>query len=349
MRRSLPAVAVGFTLIIAWPAAASAFHEPKRWVFVIAAVLGAVLTLPRWKWTALPLLALTVVIPWRSPEAGLQAIAFAWALAAWPLLRIDQRVFTRVVGVAGAVVGVTVVLQALGLDVFAPAGLSARLSLYGTLGNPDFVASVLLPIVIILVRPLPDPLPTGERGTVLVLMVAALVLTRSFGTLLAALAAALVLLLLRRGKGALAMIAICALLIGGLLGRDAGQTLGGRRYLVNVALPHVLDAPLLGHGLGATVQAWPEWELSYWQARCPDAACVAADPQRRFAALQDHLHADWLEWLLERGVLGALALLLALGAPVFANWRKADPFLLAALAAVLARSFVDFPLPSLTT
>ena len=236
-----------------------------------------------------------------------------------------------------------VVLQALGLDVFAPAGLSARLSLYGTLGNPDFVASVLMPMVIILARPLPDPLPRGEREIEGVLIVAALVLTRSFGTLLAAFVALLVLLMFRRGKGALVMALIGALLMVGLVGRDADRAISGRQYLVAVALPHVLDAPLLGHGLGATVLAWPEWELAYWRARCPDAACVAADPQRRFAGLQDHLHADWLEWLLERGVLGTLALLLALVAPVIANREKSDPFILAALAAVLARSFVDFP------
>lgn len=130
----------------------------------------------------------------------------------------------------------------------------------------------------------------------------------------------------------------------GLVGRDLGQTIDGRRYLVSVALPHVADAPLLGHGVGSTVLAWPTWELSYWQARCPDAACVSADPQHAFAALQDHVHADWLEWLLERGVLGFLALLLAFSAPLLAAWRSEDPRLLAALSALLARSLVNFPL-----
>jgi len=349
VRRALPALAVAVTLITVWPAARSAFHEPKAWVFLGAAVLGAALTLPRWRWSALPLLALTVVQPWHSAEEGVMALAFAWALAAWPSLGIEARQFTRVVGLAAAGVGVIVVLQAIGLDVFSmagPQGLTSRLRLYGTLGNPDFVASVLLPIGLLSLslRQRGEGRGEGLLVPIVVLIVAALVLTRSFGTLLAALAAGVVLLLHRRGQGVLAVLGLSALLVVGLLGRDAGRTLAGRRYLVSVALPHVLDAPLFGHGLGATALAWPEWELSYWQARCPDAACVAADPQRQFAAAQDHLHADWLEWLLERGLLGTLALLLALGAPLVAHWRRADPFLLAALAAVLARSLVDFPL-----
>lgn len=139
------------------------------------------------------------------------------------------------------------------------------------------------------------------------------------------------------------MVVLVVLLGIGLLGRDLGQTIAGRRYLVDVSLPHVTDAPLLGHGLGATVLAWPTWELSFWKERCADAPCVEAHPQGRFAALQDHVHADWVEVLLERGVLGFLALFLALVAPLRAAYRD-DPFLFAAMMTILARSFVDFPL-----
>ncbi|MDP1829132.1 MAG: O-antigen ligase family protein [Archangium sp.] len=364
MRRALPAIAVGLTLLAVWPPSQSAFHEPKRWLFFAAATLGALLTLPRWKWTALPLVALTALQPWHGAGPGLQALAFAWALAAWPALQPDLRRLTRISGIAAAVVGLVVVLQALGLDVLAfaaPDAETTRLRAYGTLGNPDFVASALLPIAVLLI---------GSREKkwllLLLLIVPALVLTRSFATLLSALVAAVLVSVHRRRSpsdpperspsvpppstprgangGLLVMGVLCMLLAVGLLGRDPGNTLAGRRYLVAVALPHVADAPLLGHGLGATVLAWPTWELSYWQARCDDAACVKAHPEGRFAGLQDHLHADWLEWLLERGLPGALALLLALGAPLRASWRGADPFLFAALGAALSRGLVDFPL-----
>jgi putative inorganic carbon (hco3(-)) transporter len=351
LRSSLPLIAVALSLLAVWPAASSPFHDPKRWVFLLAAGLGALAALPRWRWTALPLVALTVVQPWRSAEAGWQALAFAWALAAWPALRPEVRAFTRVAGIAGAVVGLVVLLQFFGIDLFAHAGPDAgtgRLRLYGTLGNPDFVASALLPILLLSLSPAGERV--GERGVQVLLLLpilAALLLTRSFATLLSGGVALLVLLLHRRGARVVPLLLICAVLALGLVGRDLRGTLAGRSYLVSVALPHVADAPLLGQGIGSTVQEWPAWELSYWQARCADAACVAAHPQGRFAALQDHVHADWLEWLLERGVLGVLALLLALGAPLLAAWRQRDvqgSFVLAAVAAMLPRSLVDFPL-----
>jgi hypothetical protein len=399
LRSALPAAAVALTLLAVWPAAGSPFHDPKRWVFLAAAGLGALASLPRWRWTALPLIALTVVQPWRSAEAGWQALAFAWALAAWPALQPELRHFSKVIGVAGTLVGLVVILQFFGVDLFALAGPEAgtgRLRLYGTLGNPDFVASALLPISLLLLGVWTHRSPQAaearqgwpnsgsvrisassveepararaerdraasawrridwatrhraERTVVaLVLLLGALMMTRSFATLLSAVAALLVLLIHRRGARVVPLLVVCVVLGLGLIGRDLGGTLAGRSYLLAVALPHVADAPLLGHGLGSTVQEWPAWELSYWQARCADAACVAAHPQGRFAALQDHVHADWLEWLLEVGVLGVLALLLALGAPLLAAWRRTDvtsSWVLAALAAVLTRALVDFPL-----
>ncbi len=375
MRRALPGIAVGVTLLAVWPASQSAFHDPKRWVFVVAALLGAVVALPRWRWTALPLIAFTAVQTWHGAEAGLQALAFAWALASW---ETDLRQFTRIAGVTAAVVGVVVLLQAMGVD---PLGFAnpevgeGRLQVYGTLGNPDFVAAVLLPIAILMLPPFP---PSGVEGSAppftpravegalaLLIIIPALIVTRSFATLSSAIVAGVVVIAHQKalsptlspaGRGRtwrtwrawaswMVMMSIVFGLLGiGLVGRDLGQTIAGRRYLVNVALPHVTDAPLLGHGLGSTVLAWPTWELSYWQARCPDAACVSADPQRAFAADQDHVHADWLEWLLERGILGFFALLLALSAPLLAAWKSEDSLLLAAMSALLARSLVDFPL-----
>ena len=168
MRRALPAIAVGLTLLVVWPGSQSAFHEPRRGIFCLAAALGVVLTLPRWRWTALPLVALTAVQPWHSTEAGMQALAFAWALAAWPALQPDVRQFTRVAGVAAALVGVVVILQALGIDPFSFGGPevgTGRLRLYGTLGNPDFVASALLPVAVLLVSALFDRSPgAASRG-----------------------------------------------------------------------------------------------------------------------------------------------------------------------------------------
>ena len=339
MRRALPAFAVAFALLAVWPPLAQPFHGPKLWGFALAAGAGALLTLPRWRWTALPLVALTAVQPWRSPEAGAQALAFAWAVAAWPSLQPELRRFTRVVGVAAALAGAVVVLQALGFDVFSalgPEGISGRLRLYGTLGNPDFVASMLLPVAVLLL---------GEarwwRAPLLV-VVPALVLVGSFATVLSALAAAAVIAARRRAV-VVPVLAGVGLLVVGLGGRDLGVTAAGRAYLVQVAAPHVVEAPVLGLGLGATVEAWPAWELAWWQARCAEASCVEAHPSGRFVGRQDHLHADWLEWMLERGLLGVLALSLVIGDSLRASWRApGKELVVASLAAALARSFVDF-------
>ncbi len=363
MRRALPAIAVSVTLLAVWPASQSAFHDPKRWVLVVASFIGALISVPKWRWTALPLIALTAVQTWHVPQAGLQAMAFAWALASW---QADLRQFTRIVGAVAAVVGVVVLLQAAGFDALGfanPEVGEERLRVYGTLGNPDFVASMLLPIAILL---LPSRHPRPVEGFLgLLIIIPALIVTRSFATVLSATVAGVVVSIHRHalsptlspsgpsGRGStwsawwrsIALVCgLIALLGVGLVGRDLGQTIAGRRYLVSVALPHVTDAPLLGHGLGSTVLAWPTWELSFWQARCPDAACVSADPRHVFAALQDHVHADWLEWLLERGILGFFALLLALSSPLLAAWKSEDSLLLAAMTALLARSLVDFPL-----
>ncbi len=347
LRRAVPAVAVGVTLLAVWPPSDSAFHEPKRWLFAALALGGALLVLPKWRWTALPLIALTAIQPWHSMEAGLQAMAFAWALAAW---HSDVRWLTRVVAIAGSIVGLIVVVQFFGIDPlrFAQPDVGdSRLRLYGTLGNPDFVAGALLPVAVLIIGS-----PRRIEWIALVAIVPALIVTRSFATLMSASVAFVVILVSKSaplpnplpafaGRGG--FVALIGLLGIGLIGRDLGQTVAGRRYLVSVALPHVTDAPLLGHGLGSTVLAWPTWELSFWKERCADAECVAQDPQSRFAALQDHVHADWLELLLERGILGFLAFALALAAPLRAAWRS-DPIVFAAMAAILTRSLVDFPL-----
>ena len=47
LRSALPAVAVGLTLLAVWPGWSSPFHDPKRWVFLAAAGVAALLTLPR--------------------------------------------------------------------------------------------------------------------------------------------------------------------------------------------------------------------------------------------------------------------------------------------------------------
>jgi putative inorganic carbon (hco3(-)) transporter len=332
---------VALALLAVWPSAASPFHEPKRWILVAGAVIGVLLTSrrpARWQWSALPLVAVATL------QGGVETIAFAWALVTWPALPSPSRWQWRVLMGAMAISAGVVVLQALGIDVIG-ADVSGRLKLYGTLGNPDFVASALLPLLMLPLSPTllsPTSSPPGAltplRREREIVGVVALVLTRSFATVLSLAVAALALRKMR-----FVLLVFTAPIAVPLMSRDLRAVIEGRVYLMRVALPHVTDAPLMGLGPRAVERLWPAWELEYWKARCDDAACVEAHPDGRFAGLQDHVHADWLEWLIERGALGLGALMLALGAALRVAW-KGNELVFVALLAAVARSFVDFPL-----
>lgn len=145
----------------------------------------------------------------------------------------------------------------------------------------------------------------------------------------------------------LAMALLVALAVP-LAGRSLSSAAAGRLYLARVIAPHALDAPLVGLGPGAVEALWPAWEVEWWRARCgSDAACVAADPRSRFAALQDHAHDDWLEVLVERGLVGLAALLALFAFALRRAWRSPRALgtgVVAALVAMMTRAALDFPL-----
>ncbi len=258
----------------------------------------------------------------------------------------------------GGLSAAAVLLQALGADPFAsfaPEIEGTRLRLYGTLGNPDFVASVLgVTAPLSAVAALRRGATTARLLTAsTALQLLALALLRSFATLLSLGAALLIVLLAgrrERSRRALVLALGAGLLVAALplAGRSAGAVLQGRLYLWTTAAPQVAEAPFLGHGPGAVVLHWPRWELARWKARCgEDAGCVAAHPESRFAGLQDHLHDDWLERLLETGVAGLLALVALFGAAFGAALRSGTLEglgIASGLASLAARATVDFPL-----
>ena len=211
------------------------------------------------------------------------------------------------------------VLQALGLDPFAslaPEVEGARLRLYGTLGNPDFVASVLgVTAPLALVAAMRSRASGGTiAGASSVVQLVALALLRSFATTLSLGVAALVAVAAAprgRNRRVLAVALVAGVVVSAIRSPAARRSPPSRAAatLASTAAPHVADAPWLGQGPGTVVLRWPAWELERWRARCgTDAACVAAHPESRFAGLQDHVHDDWLERLLEGGALGLLAL-----------------------------------------
>jgi O-antigen ligase len=118
----------------------------------------------------------------------------------------------------------------------------------------------------------------------------------------------------------------------------------GRLYIWKVSAPHLGEHSLFGLGPGGFAASFPAWETQYWSTSTDDR-------DRRFAAIEDHMHNDYLEFLADYGAAGLLAFLAVL-ATFLRNIadRKAggvSPLLAGASAGVIGLaviSLVDFPL-----
>lgn len=366
-RELVPTVAIVLVCVALWPPAESPFHAPK-WIVVWGAAGASLALLPwtarvipeqRWLYWSIAAWTSTVVVT--AIAAPIEGTAW-WSLAApvlvlgWALSGASSRAGVLV---AGAVVSLVVLLQASGFDPFSSFGPSlhgARIARYGSLGNPDFVASVLGVLL---------PLTVAARSRfawgVAVLEVLALAVTQSFASIACLAAAGLAALLhLRslaltrpsatrspRGEGIGVAMALAVMALP-LAGRSLTSTAAGRLYLWKLTAPHALDAPLTGLGHGSFAARWPQWELDVWKARCgDDAACVAAHPDAPFTGLQDHAHNDWLERLIETGVPGTLALLAVFASSFVLAFRargRMATATCASIAALAMRATIDFPL-----
>lgn len=361
-RGPVPAVAIAAALLAVAPPLGAPFSTPKRVVLVGAAGVALVL----WPWSrrrvpwplVLPVISagLSALLGASAePSAAWTQLAFAVLAFCWASGGVAPAWVPRSATACGALVAAIAISQAVGVDPFSalsPDAAGTRLAVYATLGNPDFVASALCVVLCL-------ALGAGWRwpvslGVALVLG-AALYVTRSFATVAALGVGATVAALHRRAsldqRARLVLVAavlgIAALAVP-LTGRSLSDAAQGRRYLVAVALPHALDAPLLGLGPGATEALWPGWELDWWKRRCgDDATCVAGDAAFRFAGMQDHLHADWLEVLVERGLAGLLSLALLFAVAARQAWGSRTALAtatVAALAVSATRALADFPL-----
>ncbi|MDY7227682.1 O-antigen ligase family protein [Hyalangium rubrum] len=265
----------------------------------------------------------------------------------------------RAIAGAGTALALVAGLQFLGVDPFRWMGWASthpgeRMRIYGTLGNPNFVAAYLGASLCITLGEAASAARASHRrawAAAAVLQLGALAATRSWGSVLAVGAAALSLAWTRtptprseisrgRGWGALVLAGFAAaLLLLAVSGRSLSTVLAGRLYLWEVAAPHVFDAPVFGHGPGSFVTLWPAWEAEYWARGAPAE-------QERFVAPQDHAHLDYLEWLLSLGLVGTAPRLLLLLAALRAGRQAPDArgrAVIAALVALAARALTDFP------
>jgi putative inorganic carbon (HCO3(-)) transporter len=319
---------------------------PRSWLAVLPVVWLV-------SWITSSLFAAVV-----SREALLTAVAAGlWAMA---LLAVRPRSRQLAVAVAlgGAAVAAVALLQWSGLDPFVTAGwtpqiegASVRMRIYSTIGNPNFVAALLVgtvPVTAAIAAVADRPSYRLLFYSAVALELMAIAFTGSRGGALGLVAAAGTWIAVR-GHGRMAVgtaaLAIAAIVALSSEGRPIRQTLEGRLYIWRVLSGHALAHPWVGYGPGGVEANYRDWERS---GRATSGRRSAA---LEFAGPQQHAHNDYLEALVERGIPGLVTLLLIVALPVASAVRAAahgKHDLLAAgaagaIAGLAAAAAVDYP------
>lgn len=343
--RLLAPVAIAATALLVWPPLEHPFSAPKLGALAVAALLACALAAARRGADQAPPAARALGFAWVGAAAlsalvgdapSLAALAAEAASGLWLLgllhARPEASRCARAVAACGVVIASVALLQAAGVDPFGWAGLrpgsaSPRMRVYGTLGNPDFV-SAWLGAAVVMVAAQEEWAGLTRLGAVAA-MVAGMAATRSFGGLLAVGVAAGFAAVSRRRAPAVAL-AVAAVALAGVLaasGRSAREVARGRWELWEVGARAVREAPVLGHGPGSVAARWSSWGGE---------------------GRQDHVHDEPLDWVVELGFAGAAVRLALVALALWAALRRSASASAAgagaALAGLMARALVDFPL-----
>jgi putative inorganic carbon (HCO3(-)) transporter len=366
MRASLAPVCLALLPLVAWPGLAQPFSIPKLVVIATGALVLAAMPAPT-PWREVPSTMRWAVGVWAVsflvsglvaplPALGPLVLGLAAPVLAMAAVRhAPAESLMRAQAVGATLCALVAVFQWCGVDPItwlgwsAPIdGASVRMRVYGTLGNPNFVGVLMamsLPLTAALHRRSESPRHTRMWEGAMALQALALVATGSRGAVLGLAAAIIVYASLRWSPRV--RVALAALLVFGVVAvalspaRPIDTTVAGRLHLWRIATPHAFEQPVTGWGPGAVPLRFPEWQR---------AAARAGVRDRRFAGPTDHVHNDYLESLIERGIPGLLSLLLPLALTVVVvvrHARPASPLLTGAAAAIAAGAacaLVDFPL-----
>jgi O-antigen ligase len=226
---------------------------------------------------------------------------------------------------------------------------------YGTLGNPNFVAALAAITIPLAGGLVADPSASHKRRLVmalaLVVLAAALVVSGSragalgLGCGVVAFAA---FLHHRRSRWIMAC-AVCAAIVAVVASGARGpvETVRGRLYIWQIAWAHAWEQPFAGVGPGAFELYYAAWDEGARASRNTNTRTA------RFAGPQQFAHNDYLQALVERGVAGLASTSLVLATPLLL-WRRSRrggaetrarlAGAAGAVAACAAVACVDFPL-----
>lgn len=356
---SLPAVLAAAML----PAAESPFSIPKRALliamaygtFFVAAALGKLRPMDATATAALAAVPAVTLIAWAASarrDLAAQTVLtigagplLAWAAAS--LLRQSRRMLLGVVAASGIFEAAVAVVQwGLGFDLFRMIGraadVSGRMRVYGTLGNPDFLAiyiAATLPALLALARRA-EGRARWAAWAGIVLDVAALGGAGSRTGIVAAMCGCAVVLLLdsdrslRRLRVAIAFCAIAAMAATALAWRNprtASTAARGRVFTWRVALVDAVHRPL-GDGPGTFAYFYPAKLAEFLGGKAPG-------DRARFIGYERTANNDFVQAMTESGWPG-LAALAAVFAFAFARLgsaaRSGDTPALASLGVVAA-------------
>lgn len=369
LRLSLPVVALLLPLVVV-PGLPTPFSLPKLIAWVIVVVVGLVICLPRLgeAWEELPSAFRVSLACWLSVVgasaawstfASLESLLLPLAGVGWLVLLAAVRPRSEhmawMLVWSGSVVAGIGLAQFFHLDPFTSLGWipiaegSARMRVFSTLGNPNFVATFLsgvLPITFFLAYSI------RKRRRILIALLAlqsvTIIATGSRAPVLALIATALWVASLQQHKSwrTFGLIALCVVAMAAAFSpaRDMYSTFKGRIYIWKISAPHITQRPVVGLGPGGFGASFASWEIQYWQVS-PD------EHDRKFVGIEDHAHNDYLEIAADYGVAGLFAFLAVLAASLRTAWLRArtsaDPLAAGASAGVIALAavaMVDFPL-----
>jgi putative inorganic carbon (hco3(-)) transporter len=356
--------------LVCWPGLERPFSTPKTWLLGLMCLGVALhLLLRKWKppaaepardWPWLIWFATLGLSGLAAPYVSLQTLLLTvlpvplyWAIRQGNLPA--ERVRSAIL-LGSAAESAIVLLQYAYLDPFRGLGWqpeafsSARMRVYGTLGNPDFVAAWLcatLPLYVGSPTRKPKSMAAYASAAAALLQLGAIFATGSRVFLLTLPAAAAVLVLRRRrfSKWLLAGLPVAAALLWFSPGRPLATTVEGRLYLARVTAGHWQEIPLLGNGPGGFQLQFERWQVEWLRQYGHDQAAA------RYAGPTEHAHNDYLELWVDYGPVGLVAFL-GLCAWLMAQAWRLRPNGASALNAgawsglggLLVIACVDFPL-----